>query len=151
MAIPVVGSLVVPAPTYRTQMSTGDGAAVLLGVRRSSGHIFYPGTDREFWVPTRQIGEIPAEAVPPGSQEHFFSRLLVFLEAEECTLLEYDGGTAELEITYPGISRNGLIELVSMLGDTLIDYTIKPGSMQVALLELRLANLPAPAPMPPSK
>ena len=127
-------------------MSTGEGAAVLFGVRRSSGHLFYPGTDREFWVPTRQIGEIPAEAVPAESQEAYFSRVLLFLRTEECTLLEYGEGRAELEITYPGIDRNELLKLISMLGDTLVDYSIKPGSMQVALLELHLANLPAPAP-----
>ena len=145
MALPIVGSLVVPSPRYRSQMSTGEGAAVLFGVRRSSGHLFFPGTDREFWVPTRQIGGIPAEAVPEQSQESFLSRLLLFLRAEECTLLEYGGDSAELEITYPGMDRNTLLKLISMLGDTLVDYAIKPGSMQVALIELHLANLPAPA------
>ena len=145
MAVPVVGSLVVPSPRYRSQMATGEGAAVLFGVRRSSGHLFFPGTDREFWVPTRQIGGIPPEAVPERSQESFLSRLLLFLSAEECTLLEYGGDSAELEITYPGMDRNTLLKLISMLGDTLVDYAIKPGSMQLALIELRLANLPAPA------
>ena len=68
MSVPIVGSLVVPAPIYRESMETGEGAAILLEVRRSSGHLYYPGTDREYWVPTRQIGAIPAEAVPIGSQ-----------------------------------------------------------------------------------
>jgi hypothetical protein len=144
--MPPIGSLVVPSPRYRDSMSTGEGAALLLGVRRSSGHLFYPGTDREYWVPTRQIGPIPANAVPPGTLENFLSELLMFLRTEECTLLSYGDGRAELEITYPGMDRNRLLGMVSMLGDRLADYSIKPGSMQVALLRLALQNLPDPAP-----
>jgi len=126
-------------------METGEGAAILLEVRRSSGHLFYPGTDREYWVPTRQIGEIPADAVPEGSQERYFSRLLLFLDTEACTVVEYDTSAALLEVIYPGLDRAKLLELIAMLGDTLDDYAIRPGSMQVAMLELRLKDLPAPA------
>jgi len=145
MSVPIVGSLVVPAPIYRESMETGEGAAILLDVRRSSGHLFYPGTDREFWVPTRQIGGIPPDAVPEGSQEDYLSKLLLFLDTEACALVEYDTETATLEITYPGMDRAKLLELITMLGDTLDDYVIRPGSMQVALLELTLKSLPPPA------
>jgi len=145
MSFPVVGSLVVPAPTYREAMETGEGAAILLEVRRSSGHLFYPGTDSEYWVPTRQIAAIPPEAVAPDSQERFLADLLLFLQTEACTLVEYDSTNATLEITYPGMDRAKLLELIEMLGPTLADYAVKPGSMHVALLELQLKNLPAPA------
>lgn len=145
MSLPDVGSLVVPSPRYRETMETGEGAAILLEVRRSSGHLFYPSTDREYWVPTRQIQGIPDEAVPDGAQEHFLSTLLKFLKTEACALIEYDVSSIVLEITYPGMDRAKLIELLEYLGPTLDDYAIRPGSMQVALLELRLKNLPQPA------
>ena len=60
-------------------------------------------------------------------------------------MVEYDATSATIEITYPGMDRAKLLELVELLGDTLEDYAIHPGSMQVALLELSLKNLPPPA------
>ena len=143
-----IGSLAVPSPQYRETMETGEGAAVLLALRRGSAHLFYPGTDRGYWVPTRQVKTIPPEAVPDKSLETLFSHLLRFLRAEECVVLEFDGRSTTLEITYPGMERAKLLELLEFLGDMLADYAIRPGSMQVALLQLDLVNLPDPAPAP---
>ncbi|MEM8884301.1 MAG: hypothetical protein AAGD14_09545 [Planctomycetota bacterium] len=145
-----IGSLAVPAPGYRSTMETGEGAAVLMAIRRGSVHIFYPGTDREFWVPTRHVRTIPADAVPTDSLESFLSRILKFLRAEECTLVAFDGTSATLDITYPGMNRDQLLEFLELLGPCLGDYAIKPGSMQVALIQVELVNLPAPAPLPNS-
>ena len=140
-----IGSLAVPSPQYRETMQTGESAAVLMALRRGSAHLYYPGVDRSFWVPTRQVRTIPPEAVPEDCLESFLSRLLRFLSAEECVVLEFDGHSATLEITYPGMNRAKLLELLEFLGPKLGDYSIRPGSMQVALLELILVNLPAPA------
>lgn len=141
-----IGSLAVPSPQYRETMETGEGAGILLALRRGSAHLFYPGTDRSYWVPTRQVQTIPAEAVPAESLEGYLSRLLRFLLAEECVVIDFDGRSATLEITYPGMDRAKLLELLEFLGPTLGDYAIRPGSMQVALLQLTLVNLPDPAP-----
>lgn len=141
-----IGSLAVPSPQYRETMETGEGAAILLALRRGSAHLFYPGTDRGYWVPTRQVKTIPLDAVPDASLERYFSRLLRFLRAEECVVIDFDGRSATLEITYPGMDRAQLLELLDLLGPTLHDYAIRPGSMQVALLEIRLVNLPESAP-----
>ena len=143
-----IGSLAVPSPDYRETMETGEGAGVLLALRRGSAHLFYPGTDRGYWVPTRQVKTIPLEAVPEQSLEGMLSRLLRFLRAEECAVLEFDGKSTTLEITYPGMDRAKLLELLEFLGPMLADYAIRPGSMQVALLQLSLVNLPDPAPTP---
>jgi len=89
MDSPVVGSLVVPSPRYRRQMGTGEGAALMLATRRGSALLFYFGTDRGFWVPTRQIAAIPAEAVPAGCLELLLHELMVYLEAEECEIEEF--------------------------------------------------------------
>jgi hypothetical protein len=141
-----IGSLAVPAPRYRETMNTGEGAGVLLALRRGSAHLFYPGTDRSYWVPTRHVQTIPLEAVPADSLEGFLSRLLKFLLAEECVVIEFDGRSMALEITYPGMDRSKLLELLEFLGPMLDDYAIRPGSMQVALLQLSLVNLPDAAP-----
>ena len=101
------------------------------------------------YVPmTRQVKTIPPEAVPDKSLESLFSHLLRFLRAEECEVLEFDGRSTTLEITYPGMERAKLLELLEFLGDMLADYVIRPGSMQVALLQLDLVNLPDSAPAP---
>ena len=141
-----IGSLAVPSPQYRETMETGEGAGVLLALRRGSAHLFYPGTDRGYWVPTRHVKTIPLDAVPDDSLERYFSRLLRFLRAEECVVIDFDGRSATLEITYPGMDRSKLREFIAMLGPTLEDYAIRPGSMQVALLQVHLVNLPGPAP-----
>jgi len=142
-----IGSLAVPAPLYRETMGTGEGAGVLLALRRGSAHLFYPGTDRGYWVPTRQVKTIPLDAVPAESLEGFLARILRFLRAEECVVIDFDGRTITMEITYPGMDRAKLLELLELLGERLEDYAIRPGSMQVALLELRLRGLPEPAPL----
>ena len=48
MEEPPVGSLVVPSPRYRGAMGLGEGAALLLALRRGSGKLFYAGHDRTY-------------------------------------------------------------------------------------------------------
>lgn len=141
-----IGSLAVPNPNYREQMEISEAAGVLLALRRGSANLFYPGVDRNYWVPTRHIATIPIEAVPEDCLEHFLSRILKFLRTEECTLLEFDGTSATLEITYPGVDREGFLSFLAFLGPRLENYVIEPGSMQVAQLQLQLNQLPPPAP-----
>lgn len=145
MESPAVGSLVVPSPSYREALKTGEGAALLLGLRRGSGHLFYPATDRSFWIPMRDVRAIPAEAVPGDSLESLLSRLLLFLEAEECTVEDRVGDTMNLVIEHPGASRERLRELAGLLGERLSDYAYEPGSMRAVVLRLALSSLPAAA------
>ncbi len=141
-----IGSLAVPSPNYREQMEISEAAGVLLALRRGSAHLFYPGADQNYWVPTRHVATIPPAAVPEGCLENFLSRVLKFLRAEECAVIEFDGTSATLEITYPGIDRAGFLSFLEFLGPRLANYVIEPGSMQVAQLQLQLCQLPPAAP-----
>ena len=128
-----IGSLAVPSPNYREQMEISESAAVLLALRRGSAHLFYPGADRNYWVPTRHVATIPPEAVPEDCLENFLSRILKFLRAEECGLIEFDGTTATLEITYPGVDRAGFLSFLKLLGPCLENYVIEPGRSREAI------------------
>jgi hypothetical protein len=145
MDAPPVGSLVVPSPRYRESLGTGEGAAVLLGLRRGSGQIFYPSADRTFWVPMRDVRAIPAEAVPQDSLERFLSGLLQRLGAEECSVEGYGPGQAELVLEIAGIAGTELDALRADLGGRLAAFRLDAGSMRAMLLRLTLVNLPAPS------
>lgn len=145
MEAPRIGSLVVPSPTYRATMETGEGAAILLSTLRGSGKLYYPATDRTFWVPMRDVREIPTEAVPAGSRELFLSDLLQLLEAEECTIDRVEADSMTLVLEIPSFSEHRLGELRDLAGDCLGTYALEPRSMRAMQLELRLVSLPRAA------
>jgi len=142
---PPIGTLVAPTPTYRESMGTGEGGAVLLALRRGSGQLYYPGSDRMFWVPTRQIGPIPPEVFPDECLERVLSGLLLFLNADECVLETVSGDTWQLAIEIPALSREGIEELRGMLGERLADFAFEAGSMRHVLLRMTLRSLPPAA------
>jgi hypothetical protein len=126
-------------------MKTGEGAAILLALRRGSGNLYYPGTDRSFWVPMADVRAIPREAVPEGSLEALLSGLLLFLDAEECVIDEGGAGAMRLTIDHAGSTRAQLRELETTLGARLEDYAYEPASMRCARLRLSLVSLPTAA------
>jgi hypothetical protein len=139
-----VGSLVAPAPAYRAAMGTGEGAAILAGILRGSGRLYYPATDASFWVPLRLVRPIPPEALPDDSLERFLSRLLLSLEAEECVVERQPDGLG-LAVEVPRLGRATLEELEAWLGDRLRDLEILPASMRALTLKLDLVSLPRAA------
>ena len=145
MDVPPVGSLVVPAPGFRETMGTGEGAAILLALRRGSAHLYYPGTDASYWVPTRNIRRIPRDAVAEQSLERFLTDLLLFLEADECRIDDAGDDTMKLAIESPGLTRARLRELEGDLGERLDDFAFEPRNMHAVLIRLRLVSLPASA------
>jgi len=142
MDTPAVGALVVPAPRYRDSLGLGEGAAILMALRRGSGQLYYAQGDRSYWIPIRSVRAIPSEAVPAGCRERFLHELLVFLAAEEAALENRDGDRPTLCIETAGISRAQLTDLAARLGPRLVDYRVVPGSMRAVVLELDLTALP---------
>jgi hypothetical protein len=139
-----VGSLVAPAPSYRAAMGTGEGAAILAAMLRGNVRLYYPATDTSFWVPLRLVRPIPPEALPDECLESFLSRLLLSLEAEECTVERHEGGLG-LAIEVPRLTRARAADLEAGLGDRLRDLEIVPASMRTFTLKLELASLPPAA------
>jgi hypothetical protein len=142
---PPVGSLVVPSPRYRDTLATGEGAALLLGLRRGSGRLFYAGADKGYWVPTGELRAIPAEAVPEGCLERFLSGLLLFLRAEECSIDEYGEGLMEIGVEAPDLDAERHAELRERWAGHLDRLDFAPRNMSRILLRLRLSRLPEPA------
>jgi hypothetical protein len=140
-----VGSLVVPSPAFRSAMGTGEGAAVLLSLRRGNGHLFYTATDRAYWVPMRDVRGIPPEAVPEDCFERLLSDLVLSLEADECAVETRDEEGVRLVLEIPGLTRPGLHRLIEWLGPRLRDYAFEAGSMRAMVLRVLLADLPASA------
>jgi hypothetical protein len=139
-----VGTLVAPSPSYRAAMGTGEGAAILAGVLRGSGRLYYPSSDASFWVPMRLIRPIPPEAVPEECLERILSRLLLSLEAEDCVVERQPEGLG-LAIELPRLSRAMAKELEGWLGDRLRGLEIVPASMRALTLKLDLVSLPPAA------
>jgi len=144
MDVPPVGSLVVPAPSYRAAMGTGEGAALLTGLKRGSGNLYYPAPDRSFWVPMRSVRAIPAQVVGASTRERLLSELLLFLGAEECTIDAVGEHAMKLRAEGPALSKAQLEELRRRWGDRLWDYAIHPGSMRVLCFAAVLVPLPGP-------
>ena len=144
MQVPPVGALVVPAPEFRASMDTGEGAALLLSKRRGSLQLYYPGLDRIFWVPARQVRRIPDEAVSPDSREALLSNLLLSLEAEECALEETDSSEFVFSVEVAGMSDEALQALREGLGERLRSLAIEPRNMHAIKLRLGLVSLPEP-------
>lgn len=145
METPLVGSLVVPAPRYRDSMKTGDAAAVLLATRRGSGFLYYPSTDRGYWVPTRQIAAIPSDVLPDDSRERVLSDLLLYLCADECELHEVRDRDMTVSIRIPRLTRTQHVVLLGTMGEMIGDLAFEPGSMSSVMLRLELVSLPDPA------
>lgn len=143
MEAPRIGALVVPSPAFRSTMGTGEGAAILLSIRRGAGHLYYPGTGRGFWVPLRDVRELPDPAVRGDSLERFLSSLLLHLEAEDCSLEEAEAPLFRMAVEVPGVDREGIEELRGLLKERLKDYEIEPAGRHALLLRLDLVDLPA--------
>ena len=144
MPRPPVGSLVAPSPAYRASMETGEGAALLLAILRGNARLYYPATDRAFWVPMRKVAPIPPDVVPEESLERLLSALLLFLETIECSVARYEDDAMELEISIPVLSSSWLEEVQAMLGERLADWVVDPGTMRNLMLKLALVSLPKP-------
>ena len=142
MEEPPVGSLVVPSPKYREALGLGEGAALLLALRRGSGKLFYAGPDRTYWVPMNEVRAIPPEAVPQNSLERLLTELLLFLNTEECEVEAYDGRTMHLNVESPSLSREELRQLESRYEGTLESIDFGPRNMSRIMLHLRLVFLP---------
>jgi len=140
-----VGSLVAPAPSYRETMDTGEAAAVLMGVMRGNGRLYYAATDQTFWVPMRLVRPIPASVLPDDCLEQVLSRLLSSVDAEECTVERLGPDSLGLAIEIPRLTRGALRDLENWLGDRLREMEIVPASMRAVTLRLELASLPAAA------
>ena len=140
--MPPVGSLVVPSPAYRASMNTGEGAAILMALRRGNGNLYYPVHDRSYWIQMRDVQAIPPESVPESSLEYLLSDLLQFLGAESCTIDDVDGGSMSLTVEVPGTSREHLNELTRGLGERLVEFVIEPGNMRTMVMHLDLGGLP---------
>jgi hypothetical protein len=139
-----VGTLVAPAPAYREAMGTGEGAAILAGILRGSGRLYYPEVDSSFWVPLRLVRPVPPEALPADCLERFLSRLLLSLEAEECVVERQPDGLG-LAIELGRLSREMTEEIEGSLGDRLRGLEIVPASMRALTLKLDLVSLPQAA------
>ena len=144
MHIPV-GSLVAPSPAFRKAMGTGEGAAVLLSLRRGTGHLYYPGVDREFWVPLRDVRPIPPEVVPQASLERLLSDMLRALDADECLIEEVGENALTLLVEVDTLSGEQLDGLRASLGPRLRHHAVEPRSMRALHLRLELVSLPAHA------
>lgn len=140
-----VGSLVAPAPSYRETMDTGEAAAVLMGVMRGTGRLYYAATDRTFWVPMRLVRPIPAPVLPDDCLERVLSHLLSSLGAEECTVERLGPGSLGLAVEIPRLTRGVLRDMEGWLGSRLKDVEIVPASMRAITLRLELASLPEAA------
>jgi len=136
-----VGSLVAPAPAYRAAMGTGEGAAILAGILRGSGRLYYAADDASFWVPLRLVRTIPPEALPEECLERFLSRLLLSLEAEECVVEQQPDGLG-LALVLGRLTRPMVAELEAWLGGRLRELEIVPASMRAITLKLDLVSLP---------
>ena len=142
MPAPPVGSLVVPAPEFRETMQTGEGAALMLSHQRGSAEIFYPGTQRTFWVPLDKIREVPQEAVAQGCLEDLLSAVIKDLETEECVMDPGEDGAILLTLGIPRLAQESLARLQATLGETLQLFLVEPGNMHRISLRLLLVNLP---------
>ena len=140
-----IGSLVAPAPSYRETMDTGEAAAVLMGMMRGNGRLYYAATDRTFWVPMRLVRSIPASVLPEDCLERLLSRLLFFLEADECGVERLGPGSLGLAVETPRLTHDMLRQLEQWLGDRLREFEVLPASMRALTLKLELASLPAAA------
>lgn len=145
MEAPPVGSLVVPSPRYRETMGTGEGAAVLLAVRRGSGRLFYAGQDTSYWVPTNEVRAIPREAVPDDSLEALLTDLLLFVGAEECSVEAYADNAMELAVETAQLTRTQLAELETRFAKQVRSVDFAPRNMSRILLRINLLSLPGPA------
>ncbi len=142
MDAPPIGALVVPEPSFREAMGTGEGAAVLLAFKRGSVLVFYPSSERSFVVPSRSIVEIPHTAVGKDTLEAFLSSLLLVLEAEDSAIEDIDAGGMKLTVEIPRISQDLLEKVQGWLGPRLHKFLIDPGNMHRVTLHLDLVNLP---------
>lgn len=139
-----VGTLVAPAPSYRAAMGTGEGAAILAGMLRGSGRLYYASADTSFWVPVRLVAAIPPGALPDDCLERLLSQLLLSLEAEDCVFERQPDGLG-LAIELPRLSRAKVLEVEAWLGDRLRGLEIVPASMRALTLKLDLVSLPPAA------
>jgi hypothetical protein len=140
-----IGDLVAPSPEYRASMGTGEGAAILMGVLRGSGRLYYPATDQSYWVPLRLVRPIPPEVLPPDCLERFLADLLLFLDADECVVERLGPDSMGLSVDVPRITRGQLDQLAARLARNLRDLEIAPASMRDLTLKLELGGLPAAA------
>ena len=131
-----------PAPGFRTAMGTGEGAALLLALRRGSGHLYYPASGRGYWVPIREVRAIPDGAVPAGSCEALLSGVVRYLAADEVDIEGGLGGRARLTLDLPGLTHAQLRGLEGILGPWLKDLTAEPGGRHALTLRLELTGLP---------
>lgn len=132
-------------------MGTGEGAALLLALRRGSGQLFYPLADRTYWVPMNDVRAIPRLAVPQDCLEGLLSDLLFLVGAEECLVEQFSAGerTMELAVETPDLEQGLRRQLEGQLRGRLESLDVGPRNMSRITLRLRLVSLPAPAPAAP--
>ena len=140
---PDVGDVtIVPYPRVREQIGCAEEAGLLMEDRRNVLRVFFPGTERTFWLDRDKVTAIDADQLP---LHPLVERLHKIARRVDAVLIEEQESAADEEaynVYAPSMTLPDLLYVRDLLGDELLGLEIAAGSVRRVKLVLRF-RLPA--------
>lgn len=142
---PDVGDVaIVPYPRVRAQIGCAEEAGILMEDRRNVLRVFFPGTDRSFWLDRDKVAAVDPDQValhPLVDRLHRIARRIDAVLIEE---QEAEAGEEAYNVYAASMTLPDLLYVRDLLGDELVELGIAAGSVRRVKLVLRF-RLPAEA------
>lgn len=135
---PDIGAVtIVPFERVRAQIGCAEEAGVLMEDRRSVVRVFFPNTDRTFWLDRDKVASIPLERLPVHPLVETLHRIALRVGAVLIEEQERGGATHAYNVYTPAVTLPDVQYVHDFLGERLVELTIAAGSVRRVKLALR--------------
>lgn len=137
-AAPEVGDVtIVPFPRVREQIGCAEEAGILMEDRRNVVRVFFPGTDRTFWLDRDKIAAVSLDRLPVHEVVETLHHIARRVEAVLIEEQEQAGAAHAYNVYAPSVTLPDLEFVRDLLGARMEEMTIAAGSVRRVKLVLR--------------
>ena len=138
---PQPGDLViVPYPRIREQIGLGTEVGLFMEDRRNTIRVWFPDSDRSFYLEPEKLQVVPPGRVPVDPVAERLHRVARLVDAVLIEVHVQEAERGQYHVFTPMLTLEQLAEIQTILGEDLLEITIKAGSVRRVKLELILRH-----------
>lgn len=135
---PQIGAVtIVPFERVRAQIGCAEEAGILMEDRRNVVRVFFPNTDRTFWLDRDKVASIPLGRLPVHPLVETLHRIATRVDAVLIEEQERGDAANAYNVYTPAVTLPDLQYVHDLLGEQLVELTIAAGSVRRVKLVLR--------------
>lgn len=132
--------VIVPYPRIREQIGLGTEAGLFMEDRRNTYRVWFPDSDRSFYLEPDHLQVVPLGRVPLDPIAEHLHRVARLVDAVLIEVHAQDEEKGQYHVFTPSLTIPQIDEIQTILGADLESITIKAGSVRRVKLELIVRN-----------